>query len=208
MKIMVLANWGLGVEILKVLHRMTDIDISVVITRYVDNSKDVWENAVYDFAKTHGYPVLMETKVSFADIMNIAKEKNIDLIICHSFMKIIPKELLDLPPKGVINVHASLLPKYRGPSPTYWLLKNKEKITGITTHFMDQGIDTGPIIYQIDVPVEIGDNIGSVIDKQKLVVQDLLQTTINRILDPTFIPQKQNPALASFAPRPTQENNQ
>jgi methionyl-tRNA formyltransferase len=76
-----------------------------------------------------------------------------DWIIVAGFGEILRKPVLAIPRKGVLNVHPSFLPQYRGPTPCYWVIKNKEKTTGVTVHHVDEGIDTGDIIRQVEVPI-------------------------------------------------------
>ncbi|KPA10982.1 methionyl-tRNA formyltransferase, partial [Candidatus Magnetomorum sp. HK-1] len=83
----------------------------------------------------------------------------VELIISHAFMKILPKTIFAVPKYGCINIHPSLLPNYRGASPTKMILCNKEKETGLTSHYIDEGIDTGNIIYQVKIPVYLNDTV-------------------------------------------------
>ncbi len=148
MKIVLLANWGLGFELLKVLHRRKDIDVKLVVTQYKKESHDRWYNVVYNYSLQHNYKVVVQESISFEKLREFIVAFNIDLLVCHAYMKILPEKVFSVPKLGSINIHPSLLPKYRGPSPTYWVIKNREKVTGLTCHFIDNGIDTGNIISQ------------------------------------------------------------
>ena len=129
-------------------------------------------------------------------------KSEIDLLISHAFMRILPRKVFAAPKYGSINIHPSLLPKYRGPSPTYWVLHNKENVTGLTCHFIDKYIDTGDIIHQIEIPVKSGDTIASIIERQKPLVVELLFKSFSKIRDQNFRPITQQNRLASYAPRP------
>ena len=187
-KTTILANWGLGLEVLKSLHRMPDVEIALVVTQYQKESSDPWFNAVYDFAVDQGYNAVVQESMSFDRLGELIMELSIDLLISQAFMRIFPKEIFSAPKYGSINIHPSLLPKYRGSSPTKWVIWNKEKVTGLTCHYIDEGIDTGDIIYQVEVPVESGDNIEAVIERQKMVVDQLSAESLLRITDCNFKP--------------------
>tara|TARA_B100002003_G_scaffold249964_1_gene287697 strand:+ start:1036 stop:1650 length:615 start_codon:yes stop_codon:yes gene_type:complete len=202
LKVVLLANWGLGLELLKILHLRDDIDIKLVITQYKENVLDVWYNSVYDYSYENGYKIVKQESLLFDKLQKYIAELKIDLLVTHAFMKILPSEVFNVPKYGSINIHPSLLPKYRGPSPTYWVLKNKEKETGLTCHFIDEGADTGDIISQSKAIVQPDDTIDSIIEKQKLTLNDLVDDSIEKIVDPTFRPKPQNKKLSSYDSRP------
>lgn len=202
LRVCVFANWGLGCELLKILHRRQDIDIRMVVTNYNHKSQDPYINSVYDFAAAHRFFIIKQKHVDFQDMLGFVKKENIDLTIIHAFMKLLPAYLFSAPRLGSINIHSSLLPRYRGPSPTYWVLKNRESVTGLTCHVIDQGMDTGPVISQVTVAVVPGDTIGSIIEKQKEVLELLISESLARITDPDFTPTPQDESLATYFPRP------
>ena len=202
-KIILLANWGLGLEVLKTLDDMDNVDIAVVVTQYDARSTDPWKNSVYDYAAQCGYTTLVQKEVSFSKMRATIVSEGIDLLICHSFMRILPVGVLSAPKEGSINIHASLLPKYRGPSPTYWVLQNREQETGLTCHYMDEGVDTGDIIHQAKVIVKPGDTVENVIDRQKEVVAELLHESLARLSDKNFQATVQDSSAATLAPKPS-----
>ncbi|MBW2618917.1 MAG: hypothetical protein JRC92_08590, partial [Deltaproteobacteria bacterium] len=120
----------------------------------------------------------------------------------HAYMKILHRQIYTASTFGGINIHPSLLPRHRGPSPTYWVLKNKEPETGLTCHYIDDGIDTGEIISQVSIPVTPHDALGSIIEKQKRALWTVLPQALDRVKDPTFAPRPQDNSQASYAPRP------
>ena len=122
-------------------------------------------------------------------------------------MKILPKEIFSAPKYGSINIHPSLLPKHRGPSPIYWVLKNREKTTGLTCHYIDEGIDSGEIISQRKIAVESHDTVSSIIEKQKLIIEELVEESIKRLQGRTFKPMVQKEELASYAPKPVKKED-
>jgi len=202
MNVALIANWGLCLEILKELSKTSDVLLSLIITQYNQSSKNKWFNCVYDYALVNDFNPINQKDLTYSELENKMDEYKINLLICHSFMKILPKEIFSKPKYGTINIHPSLLPKYRGPSPTYWVLKNKETVTGLTCHYINEGIDTGDIIHQVKVPVLKNDTLDTVIERQKMVIEALIKESLNKIKDKDFIATKQNGEEATYAPRP------
>ena len=121
--------------------------------------------------------------------LSAIREMRPDVIIVNGYQFFLTKELLDIPPLGVINFHASLLPRHAGMHPVFWAIWYGDKETGMVVHFMDQGIDTGDIIYETRVPVLAGDNVNElyhrVFETSMLLVQRLLDD-----LDARALPRK------------------
>jgi len=186
MKVALFLNWGLGLEILKTIHPFPPTEVVFVITQFEPETIDVWKNVVYDYSLKLGYKTIPQNMVSFDTLKKEMENDEIDLLISHAFMKIFPKSILTIPKFGCINIHPSLLPKYRGPSPTKLVLKNKDKITGLTAHYIDEGIDTGSIIYQLKVSVKTDDTEDTIIEKMKSITKPLILETFSRINDSTF----------------------
>lgn len=201
MDILLMANWGIGLEILEALHRNTHVKTIIVISRHDAESEDPWKNAVFSQAQEYGYVLYDETRVNSDEIIKLIKKHRIDLLVTHAYMKLLPEQIFNAPSKGSINIHPSLLPKYRGASPTQWVLKNKELETGLTSHVIDSGMDTGPIIHQTRIQVISVDTIGTIIEKLKTTVAPLMDASIRKINDEDFIPKRQDHAQASIAPR-------
>lgn len=125
---------------------------------------------------------------------------NPDMIVTCAYGQIIPKVLLDLPKYGCINVHASLLPKYRGGAPLHRVVINGETKTGVTIMHMDEGMDTGDIISTREILIENSDTVGTIHDKLSVLGKELLLDTIPSIVDGTSKRVKQNNEEATFAP--------
>src|SRR3990172_1093657 len=100
---------------------------------------------IQEFLQVHELERLYFENFNSCDAVNALRERGFDLFVAGAFSQILGRELLAVPPLGTLNVHLSLLPKYRGPSACYWVVKNKERTTGVTVHFMDLKIDTGDI---------------------------------------------------------------
>ena len=172
-------------ESLKALVENTNNNIIGVVTN-VDKPKGrgmkMIETPVKQYALEKGFKVFQPEKVrNNEEFLNEVKELNPDLIVVVAYGKILPKELLDIPKYGCINVHGSLLPKYRGAAPIQWSVINGEKVTGNTTMFMDVGMDTGDMIESSTV--EIGDNetVGELWDRMAIDGGKLLVSTVNKI---------------------------
>ena len=126
------------------------------------------------------------------------KKLNPDVICVVAYGKILPKEILEIPTFGCINVHASLLPKYRGAAPIQWAILNGDKTTGITTMYMDEGMDTGDIILKKEVSINDNQTTGELWDELKKIGGDLLVDTLEEIKNGTAprIPQSDDFTLA------------
>jgi len=116
-------------------------------------------------AKAFGIPVFQPAKIKDPDFIEILRGLSPEVIVVVAFGRILPPDVLRLPALGCINVHASLLPKYRGAAPIHWAVMNGEEETGITIMYMDEGLDTGDIILQQAMPIGKDENAGSVHDR-------------------------------------------
>lgn len=200
-RVVLMANWGLGLEVLKALDADPRVEASQVVTRCAGPSDDPWALAVREGAEKLGVPVACEEGLSFEAVRGLIEAVQADLLVVHAYPRRLPPEVFKTPRLGGINIHASLLPRHRGPSPTDWVLRNKERETGLTAHYIDQGLDTGDIVHQCRIPVHAADDRASVIERLKGVVPELVSATIQKVLAPEFRPRPQT-GESSFAPRP------
>lgn len=115
------------------------------------------------------------------EFINEIRNMNPDLIVVVAYGKILPKEILDIPKLGCINVHGSLLPKYRGAAPIQWAVLNGDKVTGITTMYMDAGMDTGDMILKREVEIGEDETTGELWDRLATVGGELLVETVKQI---------------------------
>ena len=137
---------------------------------------------VKEYALTQGLEIYQPLKVrKNEEFINKIKALKPDVIVVVAYGKILPKELLDIPKFGSINVHGSLLPKLRGAAPIQWSVLNGDKITGITTMFMDEGMDTGDMILQEELEIGEDENVGEVWDRMGDLGADLLEKTISNL---------------------------
>ena len=148
-------------------------------------------------AQQHGLEVYQPTRVREQSSLEYLKKYEPDMIVVAAFGQILPKELLELPKYGCINVHASLLPNYRGSAPIQWSILNGDQETGVTIMRMDTGIDTGDMIAKRTVTIEEEDTGGSLFDKLAQVGATLLVDTIPSIVDGTATYTKQDEACAT-----------
>ncbi len=147
-----------------------------------------------------GVPLLQPVKMKDPAFLEQLQAWQPDLIAVAAFGRILPKVVLDLPPWGCVNVHASLLPKYRGAGPIQWAIINGERETGITTILMDEGMDTGAILLQETVAIASEDTAGTLSVRLAEVGARLLLETIHRLKVGTVTPRPQDHSQATLAP--------
>ena len=160
---------------------------------------------VKECAVNAGIPVYQPLKMRDGEAMAILEELKPELIIVVAYGKILPKEILDYPKYGCINMHASILPRYRGAAPIQWSVLNGEKLSGVTAMQMDVGLDTGDML--LTKTVEIGDNetAGELHDKLSVLGADVMAETIDLLLSGSLNPQKQDDELSNYAPMLSKE---
>ena len=145
-------------------------------------------------------PIHQPETVRADGFVNLVKEISPDAFVVAAFGQIIPKEVLDVPKLGGVNVHASLLPKYRGAAPVHHALFNGETCTGVTSMLMDPGLDTGPILLQEEVEIHPEDDEGSLETRLAEVGADLLIETLEGLERGDITPRAQDDSLATHAP--------
>lgn len=154
---------------------------------------------VKEYAVKHGIPVYQPASMKSDEVFEVLKEANADIFIVVAYGKILPGRILNLPPYGCVNVHASLLPKYRGAAPIQWSIINGETKTGVTTMQMDEGLDTGDMLMKIEVPIAPDETGETLHDKLSLAGKDVLIKTLTALQAGTLQPQKQNDAESCYA---------
>jgi len=161
--------------------------------------KKVLPTPVKEFAQSHNIKVLQFPRIKEKDAITQVCNLNPELIAVVSYGQIIPKELLDYPAWGCINVHASLLPEYRGPAPIQRAIMDGKKVTGITTMFMDEGLDTGDIIMQKNITIDDDINYGELENILAETGANLLLETIKSLNNGSVARIKQDDNLATYA---------
>ncbi len=144
-------------------------------------------------------PVYQPATLKGEDVVNCLRELNPDLIVVVAYGKILPKNILDIPKCGCINIHGSLLPKYRGAAPIQRAVIDGETVTGVTSMLMSEGLDTGDILLQEKVNILPNETSGELFDRLSLVGADLLLRTIDKLMSGTVIPRKQDDTLSTYA---------
>ncbi|MBR3848197.1 MAG: methionyl-tRNA formyltransferase [Oscillospiraceae bacterium] len=153
---------------------------------------------VKECAITHNIPVFQPSSVKNGELDGVLSELSPEMIVVVAYGKILPKSILDFPKYGCINLHGSLLPKYRGSAPIQHAVLNGDEVSGVSTMLMDEGMDTGAMLLKKEVRIEDGDTSESMFDKLSEVGADLLLETVNNIECITPVPQDES--LATYAP--------
>ncbi len=168
--------------------------------------KKLMFSPVKEKALQAGIEVLQPEKVKEKEFIEILKNYHADLIAVTAFGQILPEEILNMPKYGCINVHGSLLPKYRGAAPLQWAVINGEKETGVTTMYMAKGMDTGDMLLKEKIEVSSQDTYGSIHDKLCVIGAELLLKTIEGLEKGTLqrIPQQEE--QATYASMLTKES--
>ncbi len=161
---------------------------------------------VKDIAVRHQLPIFQPERVRDPDFIQTFRTLAPDMVVLVAFGQILPKEVIQFPRLGCINVHPSLLPKYRGAAPIQWALIRGEKETGITTIMMDEGVDTGEILLQRKTDIEPDENFDRLHDRLASMGAEILTETIEGLLQGKIHRRPQDPAQASYAPRLKKED--
>jgi methionyl-tRNA formyltransferase len=151
-------------------------------------------------AAGYGLAVLQPEKIGTAEFMATLAALEPAVIVVVAFGQFLPRGMLALPPMGCVNVHASLLPRYRGAAPIHWAVMNGETTTGVTTMYMDTGMDNGDMILKAEVSIGPDDTTGEVHDRLKVLGAGLLAETLARMAAGTAPRTPQDGAAATFAP--------
>lgn len=178
------------------LHAMVEAgyEVAAVITqpdKPKGRGKTLLPTPVKEEALKHGLTVHQPLKVREPEFLNLLKDINPDIIVVAAFGQIIPSEILELPRFGCINIHASLLPKYRGAAPIQQAVIDGEKESGVTIMKMSTGLDTGDMIAKAVVPLSADETGGSLFDKLASAGAELLVKTLPSIFDGTAVYEKQ-----------------
>ena len=155
---------------------------------------------VKQLALSHGIPVYQPTKMRDGTVAALLRELAPDCLVVVAYGRILPQEILDVPPRGCVNIHGSLLPRYRGAAPIQWSVIRGETVTGVTSMFMDAGMDTGDIIDTLTTPIGENETAGELFERLAPLSARLLNTTLAAIADGTVTRRPQNDAEATMAP--------
>ena len=184
------------------LQKMIDmgIEVTAVVTQ-PDKAKGRGKKVIYspvkECALAHDLPVYQPVRIrKEPEFIQTLRDMQPDVIVVVAFGQILPKEILDIPRLGCVNVHASLLPKFRGAAPIQWSIIDGEEVTGVTTMLMDAGLDTGDMLLKTEIPMDPKETGGSLHDKLAAVGGELLEKTLIGLEAGTIVPEKQDDSQA------------
>ena len=207
MKIVFMGSPEFSVPCLKVLAESSH-EIAAVFTQPDKprgrRGNQLVPTAVKSAALEYGYKVYQPLSLKKGDdaenSMKILKDISPDLIVVTAYGQILPKEILELPRYGCINIHASLLPKYRGAAPINWVILNGENETGVTSMQMSEGLDTGDMLIKKSTPIDKNETYEELYARLSVMGGEVLRETLDAIENNTLTPEKQNDELSCYSP--------
>jgi len=199
----------LACPILKALSREPDFQVETVVTqpdRPRGRNLELQPSPVKASALSDGLPVLQPERARSPDFIGKVTEIGPDLIVVVAYGQILPQALLDIPKFGCLNVHTSLLPKYRGAAPIQWAILNGESETGVSIMKMDAGLDTGPVLSEKRTPISAEDNSQILHDRLATLGAELIVPTIRDFIAERITPKPQPAEGGSYARKITKED--
>ncbi len=202
MRIVFMGTPEFAVPSLEALLRSDDAVVGVVTQpdRPKGRGQQLVSPPVKLVAERAGIPVMQPLKIRTPEFLQALSAWQPDLIAVAAYGRILHTPILRLPPMGCVNVHGSLLPKYRGAAPVQWAVIHGETETGITTMLMDEGMDTGPMLLQEKLEISPDDTAGTLAPRLAELGGRLLVATITQLKAGTLTPKKQDDGLATLAP--------
>ena len=208
MKILFMGTTDFAVSCLDAM-RKAGFEAAAVVTK-VDKPKNrgmkLQFSAVKEYALAAGIPVYQPETLKTEEVQATLRAYEADLFVVVAYGKLLPKAVLDMPKLGCINVHGSLLPKYRGAAPIQWAVLNGEKETGVSTMYLAEGMDSGDVIDMVSTPIGEGESFGSVYERLKTLGGELLVKTLGDFASGSVKATPQNEAEATYAPPITKED--
>jgi methionyl-tRNA formyltransferase len=202
MKVVLLGNHTVGVRVLQAL--LDKVEVIGVVAHPMDEEDGVIYESLYDFSITNKIPVIRGAGKNLKTFEFI-KELKPDLLWVTDYRYIIPENLINIAPLGAVNIHPSLLPKYRGRASINWAIINGEKEFGLSVHFIDKDVDTGDIIEQIRIPIADDEYIGTVLTKCYPIYYNITSKVIESFKNSSVRRTPQTDKLPAF-PRRTAED--
>lgn len=202
MRIVFMGNPGFAVPSLRTLHN-SSYDVIAVVTnpdKEQGRGQSPKPTAVAVFAREHNIPLIQPDSLKSELVASELKNLKADLFVIVAF-KILPANLLQIPKLCCINLHGSLLPKYRGAAPIQWALMNGDSITGLSTFILAPKVDTGDLLLKREVVIYPDDDYGSLSRRMSHLGASLLKETVDRIELDTIVSASQDSALATRAPK-------
>jgi methionyl-tRNA formyltransferase len=209
LRVVFLGTPEFAVPTLEALIAHPNLDVVAVVTqpdRPAGRNQKTHVPPTKRVALLHSIPVLQpESLAKSPETVEMLNVLNPDLIVMVAFGQILKKAVLKLPRLGVVNLHASLLPSYRGAAPINWAIINGDRETGITTMFTDPGVDTGPILLKSFLPIDPDINAEELAAQMSTKGAKLVVETIEKLTSETLAPEKQDDTRATYAPILTKE---
>lgn len=195
--------------VLKGILEQSDLyEVIAVVTqpdRPVGRKKVLTASPVKEVAVSHQIPVYQPEKLGKSEEMDQLLAMEVDLIVTAAYGQFVPNKLLKHPKYLAINVHASLLPKYRGGAPIHYAIWQGEAETGISIMYMEKEMDAGDILAQATTPIHFTDDVGQLFERLAIIGRDLLLETLPPLFAGEITPIKQDEALVSFSPTISKE---
>lgn len=207
MNLVFLGTWGIGETALQAALDVPGWNVVAVLTRPFDMaSTDRWRNCVWNLAEQHNIPVSARKDINAPETVEWLASLDADLFLSAAFPKLLRAQVLNIPRFGSLNLHGSLLPKNRGTSPVNWALLRDEPQVGLTMHFIDEGMDTGDIVFQQAIDVTDEDLPFALADRIKELAPPMVRNALTYLRDGTPLPRTpQNHKEMTLAPRLTVE---
>ncbi|WP_281887789.1 methionyl-tRNA formyltransferase [Paenibacillus sp. YYML68] len=197
-----------AVPALRLLLGSSLVEVVGVVTqpdRPVGRKRVLTPTPVKVEAQKHGLPVLQPERLRRGEALDELRALQPELIVTAAYGQILPPSVLELPRLGCINLHASLLPKYRGGAPIHYAVMNGDAVTGVTIMYMAEGLDTGDMISRIEVPIGDDDTTGTMFDKLSDAAAELLEQTLPALLNGTVQAVPQDESQAVYSPNVSRE---
>lgn len=184
---------------LKWIYENTDLQLIVTKEDKINaRGKKIVLSAVKEFALENEISYIQPSSLKDESVYNKLKEIDPDLIVVVAYGKIIPKNIIDLSKLGIINVHSSILPKYRGASPIHSALINGDDKTGVSIMFINEGLDTGDVLKIITTDITEEDDLGTLTERLAKLGSDALSHVVPTLIDKTYVATKQDDSLATL----------
>ncbi len=204
MKVIFFGTPQFAVPTLEQLLDRSEFEVLAVVTqpdKVRGRGKKITPSPVKSVALTHDLPVWQPTRIKKDEsTLNQLKVRDADVFVVIAYGQILSQQILDMPKIACVNVHGSILPKYRGAAPIQWCLHNGEEETGNTTMLMDAGMDTGPMLLKATTPIGLLDNSQELAEKLASIGANLLVETLIKLQKKEIEPQTQDNSQATYAP--------
>tara|TARA_A100001037_G_scaffold275814_1_gene274586 strand:- start:161 stop:1090 length:930 start_codon:yes stop_codon:yes gene_type:complete len=209
MKIVFMGTPEFAIPTIQKIHNSSHSLLSVVTQpdRPKGRGQKQIASPIKNFAVENNIPVLQPEKVNTEDFISSLLKNRPDYIIVVAFGQILGETFLKIPKQFCINLHSSLLPKYRGAAPINRAILNGDTVSGVTTMIMDKGMDTGDILLTKETPIELNDDANSLHDKLAMKGAELILETLSRLKKNNILPVSQNSLVASYAPKLKKEES-